>query len=80
MPQKGLEKRGGVPSSPYGLRRDKLKGPFLKRAFSPPQVTTFIGYRAFFYFSGAGSFRSEKGAVPGTDYCREGFIFSKLMS
>lgn len=38
MPQKGLEKRGGV----WGGE----KGPFLKRAFSPPQVTTFIGNRA----------------------------------
>ena len=25
MPGKGLEKRGGVPSSPCGLRRDKLR-------------------------------------------------------
>jgi len=25
MPQKGLEKRGGVPSSPFRLRRDKLR-------------------------------------------------------
>ena len=54
---KGLEKRGGVPSSPFRLRRDKLrrgKGPSLKRAFSPPQGTTFIGNRAL---------KKQKGAV-----------------
>jgi hypothetical protein len=31
-----------------GVGEGGEKGPFLKRAFSPPQVTTFIGNRAFF--------------------------------
>jgi len=38
MPQKGLEKRGGVPSSPFRLRRDKLrrgKRTFPKKGFFP---------------------------------------------
>ena len=42
MPVKGLEKRGGVPSSPEGLRRDKLrggKGPIQQKVFSPSSST-----------------------------------------
>ena len=38
MPQKGLGKRGGVPSSPFRLRRDKLrrgKRTFPKKGFFP---------------------------------------------
>ena len=42
VPIKGLEKGDGVPSSPCGLRRDKLgreKGPIQQKVFSPSSST-----------------------------------------
>ena len=50
MPQKGLEKRGGVPSSPYGLRRDKLrrgKRTFPKKGFFPSSSNNLYWEQSF---------------------------------
>ena len=55
MPIKGLEKGDGVPSSPCGLRRDKLgkrKRTFPQKGFSlfpKAPISTFIGNKAFYY-------------------------------
>ena len=52
MPIKGLEKGDGVPSSPCGLRRDKLgkrERTFPQKGFSlfpKSPISTFIGNRA----------------------------------
>ncbi len=69
MPIKGLEKGDGVPSSPCGLRRDKLgkgertfpqKGVSL---FPKAPISTFIGNKAFIlrfcYLSNAGFFSAS---------------------
>ena len=53
MPIKGLEKGDGVPSSPCGLRRDKLgkrERTFPQKGFSlfhKAPISTFIGNKAF---------------------------------
>ena len=50
MPQKGLEKRGGVPSSPFRLRRDKLrrgKRTFPKKGFFPSSSNNLYWEQSF---------------------------------